>query len=688
VDIEPMKSPLSKTPPNYSLVMYQGDQLIFKQSDVKKSKVIEYLNKYNITILAIDNIFELVKDNQELYQLIKKLPVGMKIIQVTGNPANPQTLKPLKIVAQQNGIKLNFSNPQESAQACVELVKKKVGYAVRLFKDETKIIISPSKIPGRGGQSTNRYKRNLTGRILNMSREIQNILEKSNLDYDLSVRKSEFGLDWAHFLVYSSYESVYKRIKPVFTPKIKIKIEPIKRKQVEYVPLKGKLDKLTKQRSLIVGLDPGTTIGLAILDLNGNLIYLISQKNMSRNDLRELLYYNYGIPSIVGTDVPKIPRFVEKFANSTNALIYHPHKTLKVAEKIEIVDRYMGTQKSNLKVEDAHQRDSLVSAIKAYQFFEKRFKKVVSKVREMNLGFDIDIEEVKNYIIKGHSIFDSISLASPSLPEEKEEKDVEGSSIFTKIEEMEKKLRIFTKKIDRLQNKNTMLMNKIQGYRYKIKQIKKENRKIKELEKRIENLKDKEYKELRKERTIASLDKEISSLKRQINKRDHEIKILKSDIEEFNKKATFIEELNLTDKFYNLKIIPNFSMEELRKVAESDENDIVLFANPSGGGPNTALELVKKGVRCVIYETNISKNLPYGALKVFIENNIICIPADEFKIFKFDQYKEYALINKKEFEKIYKQWKKKREKELLREKEKQLSNILANYREERKKETR
>jgi len=680
IDIEPMNSPLSKSPPTYSLAIFQEDLSIFEKKNVRKKKLFEYLNKYNVNYLAIDNIFELVKNNSELYHIIKDLPIGIKIVQVTGNPAIPNTLKPLKIIAQQNNIKTDYTNPLESAKVCIELVRKKIGYLINLYKDETKITVSTAKIPGRGGQSANRYKRDLTGRILNISREIQSLLEKNKIDYDLSFRKNEYGLDYSHFLVYSDYQSIYTLIRPVFTPKIKIKISPIKKNQVEFIPLSGASAPLTKSKSLIIGLDPGITIGVAILDLKGNILDIFSKKQMSRNDLRKLIFNNYGIPSVVGTDIIKIPRFVEKFANLSQALIYHPKKVLKIPEKHELVNTFLKSHNSNIKIENAHERDALVSAIKAYQFFEKRFKKVDLRIHEMNLQNKVNADEVKKYIIKGYSIFDAISLASPSLNNESSKQNDSSESVITKIEKYNKQYYVLENRIKRLYNQNTILLNKIHRYKSEIKSLKEKNVEIDQLKHTIDILKSEQYKEFRKERYINSLLNEISSLKKQIHKQEYKIKELQNEITYRDKHSTFLEELNLMDKFYNIQIIPNFSTDTILNTKII--NEIIYIDNISGGGSNTALTLIERGVKCIIYNSKIS-NMTHGAEQAFIKHNVIAIPSSEFDIYRIN---DYILINRKKFDLVYKKWIKKRENLLLQEKEKELSNILDDYRKKRIKE--
>ncbi|MHA1229381.1 MAG: DUF460 domain-containing protein [Candidatus Helarchaeota archaeon] len=674
-----MKSPLSKHPPTYSLVISQADTIIFQKQHVRKRNVIEYLNNYNVKYLGIDNIFELVKDNNELYKLISKLPIGIKIIQTTGNPAKPYTLKPLKIIAQQNNIKIDHSSPLESAKACIELIKKKIGYCVQLFKDETKIIISTPKVPGHGGQSTNRYSRDMARKVSYISREIQKILDENNIDYDLSIRKSEFGLNNCHILVYSDYSLVHKLIKSLITSKVKIKISPVKTNQVEYLPLNSEAIKFYKTKNLIIGIDPGISIGVAILDLNGKIISVFSRKQMSRNDLRRIIYTKYGIPVVVGTDVVSIPRFIEKFANSSQAIIYHPKRVLKISEKNELVEQYLKNQGTNIKIENTHERDALVSAIKAYQFFEKRFKKAELRLSEMNIDTKINIDEVKKYIIKGYSIFDAISLATPDKEKSIEKED--SKSIISKIEEYDKRYMILKNRIRKLYRQNTILMNKLQRYKLKIKELKELNLKIKDLEDLIEKLKDQQYIEIKKDRTISLLKNEISQLKRLLNEKDKTIKDLKNEVMEKKRKSMFLDQLNLINDFYKIQIIPQFSLESILN-ADIDL-DIVYIENISGGGRKAANELVNKNIRCIIYDTKFCKKIPFKAEEVFFKNKIVTIPADELKIFKVNNY---VLINKKSFENTFKIWNRKLEDQLLYEKEKELAHILEDYQKERKKQ--
>ena len=64
---------------------------------------------------------------------------------------------------------------------------------------------------------------------------------------------------------------------------------------------------------LVVGIDPGTTIGYAVLDLDGNLIKIDSSKHITLSSLISGITA-IGKVILVGTDKKAVPGFVKKFA--------------------------------------------------------------------------------------------------------------------------------------------------------------------------------------------------------------------------------------------------------------------------------------------------------------------------------------------------------------------------------------
>ena len=55
-------------------------------------------------------------------------------------------------------------------------------------------------------------------------------------------------------------------------------------------------------RGLIVGIDPGITTGIAILDLYGNVVKVCSKRNMGKNEIIRTIT-NFGHPLIITSDV-------------------------------------------------------------------------------------------------------------------------------------------------------------------------------------------------------------------------------------------------------------------------------------------------------------------------------------------------------------------------------------------------
>src|SRR3989344_5117596 len=121
-----------------------------------------------------------------------------------------------------------------------------------------------------------------------------------------------------------------------------------------------------------VGLDPGSTIGYAVLDLDGNVISIDSFKGSFADTIRAVT--KYGKVLAVGTDVKKVPKFVEKFASKVGAKVIAPNYDLLYYEKLKKTKEYM--KKNKIKLSDRHQMDALASALVAYKHFMVLFNKI------------------------------------------------------------------------------------------------------------------------------------------------------------------------------------------------------------------------------------------------------------------------------------------------------------------------
>lgn len=150
---------------------------------------------------------------------------------------------------------------------------------------------------------------------------------------------------------------------------------------------------------IIVGIDPGTTLAYAILDLDGNVIRVSSSKQMDINSLTASIFY-LGKPLIVATDVNPVPKFVEKFAAQTGSKVIGPEQNLKVEHKKEITKEYYFA--------NDHEQDALAAAILAFKKIRALLDKVSFYLKKCDKE-DLKREVVQLVFSKGLSISDAIA---------------------------------------------------------------------------------------------------------------------------------------------------------------------------------------------------------------------------------------------------------------------------------------
>ena len=127
------------------------------------------------------------------------------------------------------------------------------------------------------------------------------------------------------------------------------------------------------QKWIIVGFDPGLTVGIAILDLSGNVISTRSCKEISRSEIIKHII-GYGKAVLVATDVYPPPKMVKKLASTLNSKIYSPTKTFTVSSKTELVDSYLNEVSSAKFPDNAHERDALAAAVKTYKHYQRKLE--------------------------------------------------------------------------------------------------------------------------------------------------------------------------------------------------------------------------------------------------------------------------------------------------------------------------
>lgn len=130
--------------------------------------------------------------------------------------------------------------------------------------------------------------------------------------------------------------------------------------------------------ALIVGLDPGITTGLAILDSNGKVMNIWSKRDARTSDIIKYIV-KFGRPVIIATDVKRPPRKVISVASKFGCRVYSPDRHLAVQEKNRLAKSYQ------LKTEDIHELDALAAAAKAFHNYSEFFKRVRTAVERRSV---------------------------------------------------------------------------------------------------------------------------------------------------------------------------------------------------------------------------------------------------------------------------------------------------------------
>ncbi|MEM4554437.1 MAG: DUF460 domain-containing protein [Candidatus Anstonellaceae archaeon] len=170
----------------------------------------------------------------------------------------------------------------------------------------------------------------------------------------------------------------------------------------------------TERKYIIVGIDPGTTVGFAVLDLRGRRIGGGSLLDGGSRSLVATIQ-RYGTPSLIACDVGEAPELAQKIASYFACRLFLPNRVVREEEK----RAYARFQ----KISSAHERDAYVAAVLAHRAY-------ANKLRQIDALEDLegkDKEVVKHLVLKGYRLKDALlevlaaeeQAAAPSVSPEK-----------------------------------------------------------------------------------------------------------------------------------------------------------------------------------------------------------------------------------------------------------------------------
>lgn len=647
-------SPSSRHPPSYSLVILDGEDKSTHHM-ISRHKLIRLIRERQPEIVAMDNVHELASDKRELVSILRRLPSSTKLVQVTGGE-HPEALTKL---AKWHGMSFDRLNPIEEAETCARLAARGVGQVLSAFEDRTWIKVSRRRSPGRGGWSQNRYSRKIHGAVKGLAREVEKQLREAGLDFTARAVEGLGGYTRAEFVVDASRDKV--RINPGYYSDAQIKVQGIERPKLQFKPL------AQRRSHIIVGLDPGTTTGIAALSLKGDLIDLISSRAMSSSDVIEWIAAR-GRPLVVATDVFPTPGAVEKVKRSFNAVLYSPGSDVPSEEKIAMAKEF--------GYKNDHERDSLAAAISAFKKYKNKFLQVEKKVPP-----EVDPDEAKALVVRGYSIENAIAelTAQPVQPAQPAQPVPEIKEISMPTAGAEASS---PPESAALRSQNQQLAEQVRTLRAYVDELKAElamnEEVVGRLASRMDRLKDKMAREIKRDQEIKIRDKEIERLRALLRSERKQMKRLLADRSR-QKKAERVEELK---GYKRLKVLEAFSKEAIVAAAERfglEKGDFVLLVNASGGGPNTADLLIERGIAAVITDGEM---VP-AAREHLQEKGIPVFTSREIEIYRIDSV---AFVKPEEIEAATNRWKELMKARLAEQKAEWLEGIIRDYRVERRKE--
>lgn len=630
----------SKTQPKYSVVLLENGSVKLR-SEVSRLKLFRLIREIKPERIACDNVFELFSKDL-LKRFFFLLPPKTALIQVNGSPGN---LEPLHIVAKRNGIALTSrASSMEEAEASALLAYKNVGYAVEAFEEKCRIIVSRARSIGRGGQSFERYRRKVHSLVAANVREVKSALDELSLNYELSTVKADFGYSRGEFLVRARREEL-RGIRRSRGPDVQIKILPVQREKLNFVSLEA------EKKSVIVGIDPGTTTAIGVLDLDGNLCEVFSARNFSQSDVISALT-KYSEVAIVASDVSPAPKFVERVAASLNAVLFVPSRSLSIEEKIALTNEFSEVYKN------PHERDALSAALKAYKNYRNKLEQADKKLQE--LGLLALSERVKKLVLSGANIDAAIK---------------EFTSEEKKIVVEEKPQEI----PDEYKGLIKTLREEIQILRQEREELKKaiaESRaRAVELEKKLAEARSEEFRRIRREKEIEIRERAMHHLRAQLKKE----KLLREHVQAELNQLRRMRLLESSEKLTAVKIIPRFTLKEViraRARLEIRAGDVVYLPDASGGGASAAEELLKLNLRAIIADES---RMSHQAKEV-LRKTLLIPPTLDMKIVD-----SLALVESAQLEEEIEKEKSKKKSEQI-ERGNWLDSVIYEYKREREKE--
>jgi uncharacterized protein len=631
--------------PMYALVRMEGG-VIESEGEVSMFRLFRMLTAEQPDILAVDSLQEISTDQRELYFFLQALPPQTRLVQVTGG----ERKETLGKVAARFNISFNRFDPFAEARTTAQVASLGAGAEVIAFENESEIVVSRHRSPGKGGWSQNRYVRKMHGGVQLKGREIEMALVAAGLRYEKKETKAFGGCSRVAFRVFATRDQV-----PVPTYRgadVQVRIHGKRLERIRFRPLS------IKPRYLIVGIDPGTTTAVAALDLDGNLLHLSSSRQMGMSDVIESLY-KVGKPLIIATDVQEMPYSVEKIRRAFSAIAFVPKQDVSVEAKVEMTAPF--------PYANDHERDALSAALNAYRQYRHKFQNLLKRIPP---GHDLD--EVRARVIRGQSL-DSV-LGEMKVPERPPEAQKTAPVTVADSGKHDERVRMLDGMVKRLRTFVAELQEEVKTKEYEIHR----------LQGRLRSVHTTRDAALAKDVEVVRRDAVIQSLKKQLHKEERHNRNLAKRLSRIKKFA----ELSMDGEVVPVKVMDALTKDGLRRLSEdvgTGEGDIIFVTRTDGWGRNIVRDLADLRVKAVVLGADILKKSDPQMLSIFREAGIALLSDRDSGV---QVRGKQGLAGKDALDSALRNWQDQQEQHEREKKTDMIEHIFKEYKSERGKEVR
>ncbi len=579
VDIMPGSSPRSRRKARYALVYLKGGNILREEEGVGLHHILRLVSTLKPDCLAVDNIYELVGSSADLRRLLRSMPPGTMIVQVTGSPF--ERPEPLTALAHRHGLTVPSKlTPLQAARTIARLAFMGIGYYLKGFEEETLIIVSKRLTPSAGGMSMDRYERRVGSSIVSISNEIENALREAGLDYDVYPRGRG-----RVFVVYASREKLAGVVKPYNGYGVRVEVKPVPKETLIFEPLSGDIRPEPPKKYLIVGYDPGVRAGVAVLDLHSRLLLLRSGRFLTRWDVARMVF-KLGKPVVVASDVKPSPKIVRKLASMFKAVLFEPPKDLRQSDKKRLVMDYLSARNIEVKKIDSHMIAALAAALRAFNYYKPKFEHIERVAGRVG----VSAEEVKAMFLRGVKIKDAVDRLMKAQGHERRVRIAESApadevvdAYRRRIAELEEKLRGLESLISDLED-----------------ELRKRDNELRALNERLMMEREKADLAIKRDRLVFMLEERLKQAEKRIRDLESTVSRLTEKLKSYEEVARLLERELYIALVYIERLSPS-ALEEALKEDLLKAGRIVYVGNPGVVERGALKELLKTKPRAVMF---------------------------------------------------------------------------------------